>query len=368
MAAEVLAAMQPYWNCEFGNPSSAHSVGQRARQALARAREQVAALIGSHPDEILFTSGGTESNNLAILGLCGPACWQEASRPHLVISAIEHPAISEPARYLEQLGVPVSIAACMPSGVVPAAAILAQLRPTTRLVSVMQANNETGAIQPIAEIADICRARHILCHTDAAQAVGKIDSNVVQLGVDLMTIAGHKLYAPKGIGVLYVRRGIKLQRVLFGASQEQGLSPGTECVPLIVAMGAAAELAASLRQDSARLQELRDALYDDLRRRIGPELHLHAEHAARLPNTLSLNFPGVSSTDLLRRIPNLCASIGAACHGSDIIMSNTLRGMQVPPSLGLGTIRLSLGRNTTRQEIELAAQWLEQGWREARGD
>jgi len=361
IAPSVLEAMQPFLTKYYGNPSSDHSSGRATFHAIEDAREKVAGMLGATLDEIVFTSGGTESNNLAMLGTLRE-CLPE-SKGHLVISAIEHPAISAPARFLRQQGFQVTVCPCDSNGVVSAAAVQSCLREDTKLVSIMHANNEIGTVQPIRAIAEECRSRNILVHTDAAQSVGKIPTNVVELGVDLMSLAGHKFYAPKGVGALYIRRGVDVRPIQFGAGHESGLRPGTENVPYIIALGAAAQLASrGSNEVHNRLTRLRDKLMNLLRSRFGDDLVVHGEGADRLPNTLSASFPDIIGRDLLQSIPEICASVGSACHDGESVGSATLDAMQVSSAVARGTVRLSFGWPTSTEEIERAAELLIGGW------
>ncbi len=363
IAPSVVEVMQEYLAEHFGNPSSDHVYGRATHQAVEEARRQVANLLAADPEEIVFTGGGSESSNLAIKGLfLTPSALAEGG--HLVISAIEHPATTVPAAYLKTLGFEVSVCPCNERGVIEVHQVESLLRSDTRLVSVMHANNETGCIQPISAIADLCRERNIRMHTDAAQSLGKIPTNVDDLGVDLLTIAGHKLYAPKGVGALFVRRGVKLEPVIHGAGHEFGLRAGTENVPYIVALGKAAELASrSSQDDSSRLGQLRDRLIHRLREEIGESLSVNGEGAERLPNTLSVNFPGVAGHELLARTPDICASTGAACHSGEAALSATLRAMGLDADTARGTVRLSVGWPTSNEEIDRAADLLSESWR-----
>jgi cysteine desulfurase len=352
-APEVIAAMKPYLEEHFGNPSSSHSYGVRGRQAVERARRQVAELIGCHSGEIVFTSGGTESNNLAIRG----AVMTRRSRGrHILTTRIEHPAVTAVCERLRREGFEVEYLPVDQYGRVSPSEAERRLRSDTVLISVMHANNEVGTIQPLAEIAELARARGILFHTDAAQSPGKIPVNVSALGVDLMSLAGHKLYAPKGVGVLYVREGVSLERLMEGAGQERGLRPGTENVLEIVGLGEACALAATGTAAFAeRMQGARDRLEEILLRRV-PDLRVNGHPKYRLPNTLSVSFLGIDAGRLLERIRDLvAASAGAACHSGAVSISPVLRAMQVPESWGMGTLRFSTGRDTTRDEVETAA-------------
>ncbi len=362
IAASVVEAMLPFLTRHHGNPSSQHAYGRAAFQAVEEARRQVAGLLSAEPEEIVFTSGGTESSNLALKGLL-----LKASRPltesHVIITAIEHPATTEPIRFLRSAGCQVSVCGCDAQGVVAADAIAALFRPETVLVSLIHAHNETGCIQPVADIAQRCRARGILVHADASQSVGKIPTNVDLLGVDLMTIAGHKFYAPKGVGALFVRRGLDLEPLLHGGGQERGLRAGTENVPLIVGLGKAAQLAGKVSaEDREQTRRVRDRLLRLLQTEIA-ELTVNGLAAERLPNTLSLNFPRVTGHDLLARTPDVCASTGSACHSGSSALSASLAAMGVTEPVARGTVRLSLGWPTSTEEVERAAALLIESWR-----
>ncbi len=357
----VVDAMLPFLQGFFGNPSSNHAMGRACQEAIEDARGKIALLLGADQDEVVFTSGGTESNNLAIQGVM----LQDAPLPtgHLIVSAIEHPAVAEPALHLQRLGYEVSVVPCESDGRVDPAEVEAAIRPETRMVSIMHANNETGVIQPIAEIAEICHDHEVLLHTDAAQTVGKIPTFVDELGVDLMTVAGHKMYAPKGIGALYVRRGIQIDPLLRGAAHEAGLRPGTENVASIVGMGhAAGWVLKNLEASGQKMARLRDRLEAELGGEIGTGLTVLGRSAPRLPNTASLCFPDVVGAELLARVPEICASTGSACHSGTVGMSPTLAAMKIPPEQARGAVRLSLGWGNTPQEIERAASLLLGAW------
>jgi cysteine desulfurase len=361
VASSVAAAMLPFLTEYFGNPSSGHALGRICHEAIEDARGHVAALLGADRDEIVFTSGGTESNNLAIKGILLRDF--PSADGHLVISAIEHPAIAQPAEYLTRLGYAVTVVGCDANALVDPADVRKAIRSDTRLVSIMHANNEVGTVQMLREIASICHERGVLIHTDAAQSVGKVRTKVDELDVDLLSLAGHKLYAPKGIGVLFVRQNVDLEPVLHGAGHEKGLRPGTENVPHIVGLGAAALLAAKdMESHGDRLEKLRDGLCDALRQAIGVKLTVNGELAPRLQNTLSVNFPAVAGSELLARIPEICASTGAACHSSGTSMSSTLRAMGLSASVAKGTVRLSLGWPTTDDDVARAANLLIGAW------
>jgi len=359
---EVVQAMLPFLHEAFGNPSSSHVFGARAKQAVDDARTQVAALIGCAPAQITFTGCATEANNIALLGAARAA--ERSGRRHLVVSAIEHPAVLEPARELERRGWRLSIVPVDGHGRVSPEDVAAAIAPDTALVSVMHANNEVGTIQPIAEIAAITRARGIALHCDAAQSAGKIAIDVDALGVDLLTLAGHKFYATKGVGALYVRPGTAVEPVLFGADQEQGLRPGTENVPAIVGLGEAARLAAQrLPGATQRLRQLRDALHVRVAAGVpGLALNGHPEH--RLPNTLHVSFPGVAGRELLRRAQDeVAASVGSACHSEQDAVSGVLAAMGLDAPRAMGAVRLSVGQMTTPAEIERAGAALAGAWR-----
>jgi cysteine desulfurase len=364
IAPEVLSAMWAFLERDFGNPSSSHVFGRAAHLAVENARAQVAALLRAAPGEILFTGGGTESNNLAIFGAIRAL---ERSGGHLIASAVEHPAVTEVCRRLTAGGWSVTWLPVDGAGRVDPEEVRRSLRADTALVSVMHANNEVGTIQPLAEIAGILRERNVVFHTDAAQSVGKIPCPVDALGVDLLSIAGHKLYAPKGVGALYVRNGIRLEPFMLGAGQERGLRPGTENVAGIVALGAACALAAA-EGDRRRthLEATRDRLWNLLTTDLD-DLRLHGDGALRLPNTLSVGFGDVPVPELMARLTGVAASAGSACHGASGTPTATLQAMGVPPRYALGTLRFSTGRPTTAEEVQVAAARIIAAVRAARG-
>lgn len=360
VAPEVLEAMLPWLREQFGNPSSAHPLGQRAAQAVAAARHQVANLIGAKPQEIIFTGCATEANNLALLGV---ARTLSVEKRHIVVSAIEHPAVMAPAMQLRLQGWTVTVLPVNEYGQVSPAQLANALQPDTAMVSIMHANNEVGTLQPIHEIARITRPRGILLHTDAAQSAGKLPLQVDELGVDLLTLAGHKFYAPKGVGALYVRHGTPIHPLMLGGGQEHGLRPGTENVPAIVGLGAAATLAmAAVPDTSTHLRELRDHLHALLTTAI-PGLQLNGHPENRLPNTLHLSFPGVTGSRLLHEVGNsVAASVGSACHSENDAVSGVLAAMGVSAERAAGAVRLSVGRMTTPEEITRAASSLIGAW------
>ncbi len=351
---EVAEAMVPYLVEHFGNPSSTHPYGVVARHAVARARGQVAALLGCHPGEVVFTSGGTESNNYAIKGA---VLAEPERRGHIITSAIEHPAVVEVCRWLATQGFRTTYLPVDAVGRVDPGELARAMTPDTRLVSVMQANNEVGTIQPIADLAEIAHAHGALFHTDAAQAVGKIPTRVDELGVDLLSIAGHKLYAPKGIGALYIRDGVELANLLHGAGQEQGRRPSTENVLEIVGLGEACEIVGrDPAQERTRLEGLRDRLQAGLLDALGEErVRVNGHPEQRLPNTASLSFRNVRANELLAEIgEEVAASAGAACHADQVTVSAVLQAMGVPQVWAMGTVRFSVGRFTTADEIDRA--------------
>lgn len=357
---QVLEAMLPWLREGFGNPSSDHPYGRQARAAMALARSQVADLIGAQPEEILFTGCATEANNLAILGA---ARALRGRGRHAIASAIEHPSVAGPMRYLRGLGWEVTVLPVDGYGRVAPAALAAALRDNTALVSVMHANNEVGTLAPITELAALARRRGALFHTDAAQSAGKLPVDVAALGVDLLTLAGHKCYAPKGVGALFVREGTPLEPILFGAGHERGLRPGTENVPHIVGFGAAAALAQRrLPAIAERLRRQRETLHARLATAI-PGLALNGHHDERLPNTLNVSFPRVSGRDLLARTPEVAASVGSACHAEGAEVSGVLGAMGLAPERTLGAVRLSIGESNTDEDIDRGADALAATWR-----
>ena len=344
----VTAVMRPLLDEGYGNPSSGHWASAPAKAALDEARSRVAALLGCTSTEVVFTSGGSEANNLALKGLF----FQRADRPsHVITSQIEHPATLEPCRFLERLGATVTYIPVDESGLVDPDDIRKAISKETFLISVMHANNEVGTIQPIPDIAKIARAHGVLLHTDAAQSVGKIPTRVDELGVDLLSVAGHKLYAPKGIGALYVRRGITVEPLIHGAGHEDGRRAGTESALLAAALGKACEIAQSWT-DMPAVRQLRDQFWQRLRTVFGNQVVLNGHPEQRLPNTLNVSFIGRIGADILARMPAIAASTGSACHSGQIASSPVLKAMRVTPERGLGAVRFSLGRSTTQEEVE----------------
>jgi len=354
----VLDAMLPYLRGEFGNPSSAHGLGGRAHEAVEAARAEVATLIGAEPDEIVFTSGGTEANNIAIRG----GVRIDTARGDVVTTTIEHPATEACCAFLEGEAHKVARVAVETNGVIDAVRVAAAIDNKTALVTIIHAQNEIGTIQPIAEIAAAARRHGALVHVDAAQSVGKIAVNVDELGADLLSIAGHKLYAPKGVGVLYIRRGITLPPLLLGAGQERGRRPGTENVPYIVGLGEACRIAGTILEGEAkRLSGLSGDLFAALKREI-PDIILVGDPKRRLPNTLNVLFPNASGRKVLEQCPRVMASTGSACHADSEEPSAILTALGIAHDKALGAVRLSLGRGTRQEDIPAAARALAEAW------
>jgi cysteine desulfurase len=359
----VTEAMLPYLRDQFGNPSSSHAFGRGAHEAVEHARQQVAQLLGAYSDEIVLTGGGTEASNLALKGVVfaqAQGLWGRWGRgAHVITSAVEHPATLQPCAFLRRLGCRLTVLSVDCHGRVDPDAVRKAIDRQTVLISIMHANNEVGTLQPIREIAVMARERGVLVHTDAAQSLGKIPVDVNELGVDLLSVAGHKLYAPKGIGALYVRRGVKLEPLLHGAGHEGGRRAGTENVASIVGLGRAAWIAReSLPEARERFKRLRDRLWDRLRTSLGDQVVLNGHPEQRLPNTLNVNFVGHVGAVLLQKVPEIAASTGSACHEGVVRLSPVLQAMGVSPALGQGAIRLSVGRFTTEEEIDRAAEAL----------
>lgn len=352
----VAAALVPYLEQHFGNPSSGHAYGHAAKEAVDRAREQIAGLLGCFPDEVIFTSGGSEGDNQAIKGI---AFAQRERGNHIITSQIEHPAVLSTCHYLEtRHGFQVTYLPVDGDGLVDAATVATAITPQTILITIMHANNEVGTLEPIADIGRLARRHGIAFHTDAAQSVGKVPVRVDDLGVDLLTIVGHKLYAPKGIGALYIRRGTVLDPLIHGAGHEGGRRAGTENVPYVVALGTACALAdEQLPQQTPRWLSQRQRLLEGLEARVGP-VKVNGPAAQRLPNTLNVCVPGVIGEDVLARATGVAASTGSACHAGLTEPSPVLLAMGIDPTLALGALRLSLGRWTTDDEIDTAIAYL----------
>lgn len=348
VAPEVAAAMRPLLESHYGNPSSLHWAGQPAHAALDAARSQVAALLACSSEEIVFTSGGSEANNLAIKGAFFAA---RGGANHIITSQIEHPATLGPCRFLERLGAEVTYLPVDGTGRIDPDDVRQAITDRTILVTIMHANNEVGTIQPIEEIARIARDRGVLMHTDAAQSVGKIPTKVDDLGVDLLSVAGHKLYAPKGVGALYVRRGVVLEPLIHGAGHECGRRAGTESAFLATGLGAACALAISADR-THDIRRMRDRLWAELRTAFGNQVALNGHPSLRLPNTLNVSFIDHIGADILARLDGVAASTGSACHAGRIEHSPVLAAMAVPSRVRMGAIRFSLGRTTTDDEID----------------
>jgi cysteine desulfurase len=348
---EVAEAMRPYLYEHFGNPSSAHWYGKQTRQAVEKARQQVAGLLHCRPDEVIFTSGGSEANNYAIKGV---AFANRSKGNHIITSAIEHPAVIEVGKYLETKGFEVTYLPVNAYGLVELESVENAIRPQTILITIMHANNEVGTVQPIADIAHLAKRHGIVVHTDAAQSVGKIPTRVAALGVDLLTIAGHKLYAPKGVGALYIRPGVRLEKLIHGADHERNHRAGTENVLEIVGLGQACAIAQrDLDRNMAHMQQMRDRLEVGLRRHLS-DMRSNGHPADRLPNTLSVSFPHLEANRLLEVMEGVAASSGAACHADAVDVSAVLTAMQVPLEYAMGTLRFSVGKMTTAEEIDRA--------------
>jgi cysteine desulfurase len=365
----VLAAMLPFLGSArfegFGNPSSNHAYGRAAREAVERARAQVAALIGAQPDEIVFTGGGSEASNLALKGVVFARLrglfgrWARGA--HIITSAVEHPATLQPCAFLERLGCRVTVLPVDRHGRVDPDAVRKALDRPAILVSIMHSNNEVGTLQPVREIAALARERGVPVHTDVAQSLGKLPVDVNELGVDLLSIAGHKLYAPKGVGALYVRRGLRLEPLVHGAGHEGGRRAGTENVPYLVGLGQACELARrSLPAATEHLRRLRDRLWQRLRVALGDRIALNGHPELRLPNTLNISFLSHVGAELLERVPGVAASTGSACHEGRVTVSPVLAAMGVPAEQGRGAVRLSVGRFTSEEDVDRAAELFRQ--------
>ncbi|MHB0955481.1 MAG: cysteine desulfurase family protein [Pirellulaceae bacterium] len=356
LAPEVLAAMEPYLTDEFGNPSSTHWAGVAARDAVEAARSKVAMLIGCDATEVIFTSGGTEANNYALKGVFF-AARERIAHPHFITTQIEHPAVLEPCRFLNRLGAEITRVSVDRHGQIDPDDVRRAIRPETVLISVMHANNEVGTLEPIAEVAEIARERGVLSHTDAAQTIGKIPVDVETLGVDLLSMAGHKLYAPKGVGAIYVREAVALEPLLHGGPQEAGQRAGTENTLFIVGLGAACQIAQEWAYDD-QIGDLTQQLWRLLYERFGDRVVLNGHPTERLPNTLNISFPGYQGDDLLGRLSGVAASTGSACHAGQAEMSPVLRAMGIDETIGLSAIRFSLGRTTTLTEVERVVELL----------
>jgi cysteine desulfurase len=348
LAPEVAAVMRSVMEEPFGNPSSAHWAGVPARAIIDVARRQVAALLGCSPDEIVFTSGGSEANNFALKGAFFSS---RHDNPHIITTRIEHPAILSPCVFLERLGATVTYLPVDSTGRIDPDDLRPALRPETILVSIMHANNEVGTIEPIEECARIARDHGVPFHTDAAQSVGKISTDVNALGVDLLSLAGHKLYAPKAVGALYIRRSVTPEPLIHGAGHESGRRAGTESALLIAALGEACRLARDL-SGIEKVRSMRDRLWDRLRDAFGDRVVLNGHPDRRLPNTLNVSFVGRVGSEVLAELDGVAASTGSACHSGLIELSPVLEAMGVEPEVGVGAVRFSLGHPTTQDDVD----------------
>ncbi|MFA5328258.1 MAG: cysteine desulfurase family protein [Prolixibacteraceae bacterium] len=352
---EVAAEMLPYLQTHFGNPSSSYSIGRSNKEAVERAREQVANLINAKPEEIVFTSCATESNNLAIKGVA----WANRNKGrHIIISAIEHPTVTEVCKYLGSQGFEITYLPVDQFGRINPEDVENAIRKDTILISIMHANNEVGTIQPIQEIGKIARQNNIFLHTDASQSVGKIETDVDKLGVDLLTIAGHKLYAPKGIGVLYIRKGTPIENLIHGAGQEKGIRPGTENVIHTVGLGKACQVALrDFKLNRQNMQVSRDRLLNGLISQLENKVHVNVNLENCLPNTLSVAFENVSAHALASVISSeVLISTGSACHSGETTISSVLQAMNLDFRTAAATVRISTGKHTTEEEIDFAIE------------
>ncbi len=348
---QVAEAMLPFVDRHFGNPSSSHAFGTPARAAVEEARERVAAMLGCQAGEIVFTSGGTEANNYAIKGVAG--AYRRRGN-HIITSAVEHPAVLEVCRHLEQNGCQVTRLPVDHYGLVDPQQVADAITERTILVTIMHANNEVGTVEPIEEIARAAHRRGVLVHTDSAQSAGKIQVKADALGVDLLTLAGHKLYAPKGIGALYVREGVELEKLIHGANHEMDRRAGTENVIQAVGLGKACQLIdGNLPEYSAHMGKMRDLLETSLADRF-PSSRINGHPEQRLPNTSSIGFKGLEADTILSRLDGVAASAGAACHSGQVEVSGVLQAMGVPIEYAMGTVRFSVGRCTTAEEVSAA--------------
>jgi len=349
IASEAIEAMRPFLTAHYGNPSSMHWAGAPAKDAVEKARGQVAGILGCDPAQVVFTSGGSEANNHAIKGVF---LANRGRGDHIVTTAVEHPATIEPCRFLERLlGARVTVLPVDRFGMVDPDDVRKAITPRTILITVMHANNEVGTVEPVPEIAKIAREADIPFHTDAAQTVGKIATDVDDLGVDLLSVAGHKVYAPKGVGALYIRAGTRIETFVHGAGHEGGRRAGTENVLLAVALGAASATAREWA-GMPRVKALRERFWAGIKELFGERVTLNGHPSERLPNTLNVNFIGRVGAEVLASLPGVAASTGSACHEGSVTLSPVLAAMGVPSGEGMGAVRFSLGRTTTREELE----------------
>lgn len=351
----VAEVMRQSLDSAYGNPSSPHWAGVPAHDMLDKARGQVAALLGCQPREIVFTSGGSEANNAAIKGTFFAQGLEHA---HIITTAVEHPATIQPCRHLERFGAKITLLRVDSTGRIDPDDLRKNITPDTMLISIMHANNEVGTIQPIRECANIAHEHGILFHTDAAQSVGKLSTQVDELGVDLLSIAGHKLYAPKGIGALYIRDGVELEPLIHGAGHESGRRAGTESALLTTALGEACSLAADL-SPMQQVRALRDRFWQELQKRFGNRVVLNGNPEHRLPNTLNVSFPNKVGAEILASLSGVAASTGSACHADRIELSPVLEAMGITPAVGMGALRFSLGRETSEEDIDSTVRQLD---------
>lgn len=351
---EVADAMIPYLYGNFGNPSSNHELGYIAKEAIENARDQVAKLLNCSKEEIIFTSGGSESNNMVIKGV---AFTFKSKGNHIITSQIEHPAVLNPCKYLEKLGNQISYLPVDQYGVVNPSEVEKAITDKTILISIMHSNNETGTLQPIKEIAQIAKEYKILFHTDASQSIGKVPIDLLELGVDFLTIAGHKVYAPKGIGALYIKNDIAIEPLIHGAGHEKGKRAGTENIIFEVALGKACELSKEVLK-SSKIKDLTKYFYDQLIQIFGDKLHLNGHPENRLSNTLNVSFLGYNGHEVLNELGEVAASTGSACHSGSTSISPVLRAMGVSDDVGRGAVRFSLGRYSTKEEVDIVVEKL----------
>jgi len=354
---EVAKEMIPYIESFYGNPSSPYSIGRSNKEAVEKARAQVAELINCEPEEIYFTSCATESNNLAIKGIA----WANSDKGrHIITSAIEHPAVTEVCKYLSSHGFEITYIPVDKYGRIDPKNVENAIRKDTILITIMHANNEVGTIQPIREIGAIARQNNVIFHTDASQSVGKIETDVDLLGIDLLTIAGHKLYAPKGIGALYIRKGTSIENLMHGAGQEKGIRPGTENVIHTVGLGKACEVAmCDFKQNQQNMQVSRDRLLNGLVSHLGSKVQINGNLENCLPNTLSVAFENISAHALASFISNnVLISTGSACHYGETTISSVLQAMNLDFRTAASTVRISTGKHTTKEEIDFAVEVL----------
>ncbi len=365
IAEEVAQAMQPYINGNYGNPSSSHELGVQAKTVVEKARSKVASLLKCSPEETIFTSGGSESNNMVIKGV---AFSYRNQGNHIITSEIEHPAILNPCKFLEKLGYQITYLPVDEYGMVSPSDVEKAITDQTILITIMHANNETGTIQPIKEISRVSQKYNVLFHTDAAQSVGKVPTDVNELGVDFLSIAGHKLYAPKGIGALYIKNGIEIEPLIHGAGHENGRRAGTENVIFEVAVGKACELASKFLKNGKtngtgntvdEMKELTDYFYDKLLEKFTNQIKLNGHPSKRLPNTLNISFVGYDGNQIVAELDGIAVSTGSACHTGLTNISPVLKAMSVSEEAGRGAIRFSLGKYTTKEEINTVISQLE---------